>query len=305
MNYSIRLLALLTPLLWGTCSAQLPATPRAISSDSFTTLDAGFVAELDAKRGPKVSYAISYKITKPFDRSVFAEVSFQNPGGNPAEVKLIRPISADEATILLVSPPVQLPMPADLYNVVLRVYSDESRQMLLAEHVQPVQAPVESQSALLGRLYSEVRKTPKFWSMDLAAERWEVGYAKSSAKQEITEHVPEGQTVENWREILTEHNFYAAVDPRVAAHLFIRDMKNKFPSFQVNVLQQSEERVLIEWSQTDATGYGPEHALFLYQAHSRGLHVLQYSHKGPKMDTDLRQRWLDRLLAARLMYTTR
>jgi hypothetical protein len=305
MHYLIRLVSLVAVLVSGPCLSQPSAPPQAVSSDHFTTLDAGFVAELDPKTGPKLSYVISYKITTAFEHPVFAEISFQNPEGSPADVKLTRSISTDDTVVNLRSPPVQLPRPAESYYVVMRVYSDESRQALLTEHIQPVQAAIESQSALLARAYSGVDKTPKFWSMDLAAERWTVGHTDTAANQELIEHVPEGQTVHNWREILTEHNIYTRVDPRAAANRFIEVMRKKFPSFQVKPLRQGAERVLIEWSQTDETGYGPEHAIFLYQLHSRGLHMLQYSRKGPLMDADVRQLWLDRLMAARLMYVTR
>jgi hypothetical protein len=282
--------------------------PTFVTTEHFTTTYGALVVTLDPKLGPTIFYTISYKIIKSFGDKVFCEFEFQNPAADYGYVSSTRYIAADETEFVEKSPSIRAPKPGEIYRITLRVYRDKTKKELLAEHVQPIQAFNADMAEKIWKTLSGA-KVLHYWAMDLASEPWKVGYSQKVEKQEIIEYVFNGETVLNWRELISELNDYTQIDytqsdVRIIVDNYIADMKNKFNSFQFQFLQHDKDRVLIEWWQTDATGYGPEHAFFLFQSHSRGLHTLSYARKGPKMDDELRRKWLERFYAAKLMYVT-
>lgn len=303
------LLILFLALLPGLCYAEANA-PNAVTTEHFTTTGAGFTATLDSKLGPTISYVISYKIIKPFGEKVFCEFEFQNPAEDYEYVSSTRYIAADETEFAEMSPALKIPKQGKIYYITLRIYRDDTKKELLAEHVQPVQAPNTYQNELSSDLWDSVAaKTQglRYWAMDLASEPWKAGHSQKAKDQEVIEYVLDGESVLNWRELITEHNFYTPLDVKAAADNFISSMKLKFPSFQAQVLERDQDRILVEWWQTENTGYGPEHALLLLQSHLRGLYTISsisYAHKGPRMDNELRRKWIERFSAAKLMDVT-
>ena len=97
--------------------------------------------ELKTQQGPSYTYALGYKIVKPFAKKVWAEIEFQNPELGKEPLKATQTITPEDKELLIRSPPVSGLKVSEIYTVVLRVYIDKSKGKLIAEHVQKVQAP--------------------------------------------------------------------------------------------------------------------------------------------------------------------
>lgn len=123
-------LIVLVLLLWG-CVTAGPARP--VQSTHYSTQGAGFVVD-----GSAVKYALTYRITKPFPKPVFAVVEFENPasGGSPLVTDVA--IDAGAQQLDVQSPPLPGIENNRSYATVLRVYSDSGKSSAIAEHRQNV-----------------------------------------------------------------------------------------------------------------------------------------------------------------------
>jgi hypothetical protein len=125
---------------------------------------------------------------------------------------------------------------------------------------------------------------------------WSVGNHAKSARQELTEYVLPGQTVENWKELVTSTVYF---DPRHSVPLgrFVdqihASMSNGCPSLVWNVVRQDDKTVVFEWRDSGCGGFPPQNELDRLTLGPLGVHRLAYAIKlkGP-LSSEQRKEWL-------------
>jgi hypothetical protein len=125
---------------------------------------------------------------------------------------------------------------------------------------------------------------------------WSVGHQAKNARQSLVEYVLPGQTVDNWKELVTSTVYF---DPRHSVPLarFVEQvrasMSNDCPSLVWNVIQQDDKTAIFEWRDAGCGGFPPQTELARLAVGPEGVYRLAYAVKmrGP-LPPDKRKEWL-------------
>lgn len=149
----------------------------------------------------------------------------------------------------------------------------------------------------------------EFISMPFAYEGdtlvWNVGYSVENNVERITEFVRRGQTVENWTELVTLHEFNKAVglksvDEILAAHR--NDLMARCPGSTLEVIQQQPDGVLYELRVVNCEAGADEHGLGRVLNGNSTRFMVQYAVRDTvAMIPERHAEWIDKLLALRIM----
>src|SRR5437867_12518557 len=90
---------------------------------------------------------------------------------------------------------------------------------------------------------------------------WMVGNQQKSASESLTEYVLPGQTVEEWKELLTSTVFYQPVPLAAFVEKIHSSMSNGCPSLVWNVIRQDEKTVVFEWRGAGWGGFEPRNGM--------------------------------------------
>src|SRR5262245_32438968 len=123
---------------------------------------------------------------------------------------------------------------------------------------------------------------------------WTVGHRQSNGVQLLTEYVLPGQSVENWRELVTSHVFSPAVPLPRFVDLLRATLTNGCPSLVWNVIRQDENTLIYEWRDSGCGGWEPQHELGRIRIEGGNLYRLTYAVR-PKapLTPDKRTAWLE------------
>lgn len=109
---------------------------------------------------------------------------------------------------------------------------------------------------------------------------WTIGNRQQSSKQILTEYVLPGQTVDNWKELVTSTVF---VDPEHAVPLakFVdrihTSMAAGCPSLVWNVVRQDEKMMIFEWHDSGCGGFAPQAEIDRVATGTQGVYRLAYA----------------------------
>ena len=142
---------------------------------------------------------------------------------------------------------------------------------------------------------------PERWQVDFATERWHFVSNSQNRNSRIIERVPEGQTGENWKEIVTDQ-FIPGRFPTTSYFIQVdlSDLRRVVDGFQSAVIYDTGAEALYEWWHPDSGKWPAEHQLTLVKYYPTGILTLAYARKGPRMDEATRSKWIERLKNAKL-----
>ena len=122
---------------------------------------------------------------------------------------------------------------------------------------------------------------------------WTVGNHQRNARQSLTEYVLPGQTVENWKELVTSTVFSQPIPLAAFMEKLHASMSQGCPSLVWNVIQQDEKTVVFEWRDAGCGGFEPQNELDRVTIEQGRVYRLAYAAKvqGP-LAPERRTAWL-------------
>ena len=108
---------------------------------------------------------------------------------------------------------------------------------------------------------------------------WTVGHQQRNEVQSLTEYVLPGQTVENWRELVTSTVHFQPVPVARLVDEIHRLMSKDCPSLIWNVIRQDERTIVFEWRDAGCGGYEPQAEIDRVTIEKDGLYRLAYAVK--------------------------
>ena len=139
---------------------------------------------------------------------------------------------------------------------------------------------------LAGAMVAASPDTPKF-----DGRAWTVGHQQRNDQQSITEYVLPGQTVDNWKELVTSEVFFKSMPVAVAVKMFEAKLSRGCPSLVFKVIRQDEQTAVIEWRDSGCGGFEPSSELARFALEKDGLYRLAYSVKG-SLRSEKRKDWM-------------
>jgi hypothetical protein len=137
-------------------------------------------------------------------------------------------------------------------------------------------------------------------ALQLDGRQW-VAVQKSALRRSgadyIKEYLPPGQTVTDWKEILTVQEFSTAMAKRpITARdfegAFLNDLKKDNAHVDSNLLSESDHDLLFTWKAASDTKLGNEEGLVRVSERPQGIGVIQYTSRDPMADEQLKK-WQD------------
>ncbi len=120
---------------------------------------------------------------------------------------------------------------------------------------------------------------------------WTVGHQQQNGKQSLIEYVLPGQTVENWKELVTSSLFFQPVPVAPFVEKLHASLAQGCPSLVWNMIRQDEKTVIYEWRDSGCGGFEATSELARVTIERGGLYRLAYSVKGP-LTAERRKQWL-------------
>lgn len=122
---------------------------------------------------------------------------------------------------------------------------------------------------------------------------WVVGHQQRNANESLTEYVLPGQTVDNWRELVTSTVHFQPVPVERLVDEIHTLMSKDCPSLVWNVVRQDQRTIIFEWRDSGCGGDEPQAELDRITIEKDGLYRLAYAvkMKGP-VPADRRKQWL-------------
>jgi len=139
------------------------------------------------------------------------------------------------------------------------------------------------------------------WRIFVGNEHWYRGTQSRTRNSHLLEFVPEGQTVENWKEIITDAfipGHFSTTTDFVRANL--SDLRTVVDGFQSTIISDTGNEALYEWWHPDSGKWPAEHQISRVKYYPNGMLTLSYARKGPKMDDATRTKWIERISTAPL-----
>jgi hypothetical protein len=122
---------------------------------------------------------------------------------------------------------------------------------------------------------------------------WTVGHQQKNARQTLTEYTLPGQTVENWKELVTSSVFPQPVPIAPFVEKLRSSLSQGCPSLVWNTIRQDERTAVFEWWDAGCGGYPPTYEMDRVTIEQDGLFRLAYAVKvnGP-LAPERRKEWL-------------
>ena len=123
---------------------------------------------------------------------------------------------------------------------------------------------------------------------------WTVGHRQSNGVQTLTDYVLPGQSVEDWRELITSHVFSPAVPLPKFVERLRATLSNGCPSLVWNVIRKDESTLIYEWRDSGCGGWEPQHELGRIRIENGNLYRLTYAVRAKAPWTpEKRTTWLE------------
>jgi hypothetical protein len=120
---------------------------------------------------------------------------------------------------------------------------------------------------------------------------WTVGNQQRNEMRSITEYVLPGQTVDNWKELVTSEVFFKPIPMKAFVEKLHASLAQGCPSLTWNVIRQDEKTAFVEWRDSGCGGFEPTSELARLTIEPGGLYRLAYSVKG-SLKTERRKQWM-------------
>jgi hypothetical protein len=122
---------------------------------------------------------------------------------------------------------------------------------------------------------------------------WTIGNQQKNARQILTEYVLPGQTVQNWKELVTSTVFPQPVPVAPFVERLRAFLSQGCPSLVWNPIRQDERTAIFEWWDAGCGGFEPTYEMDRVTIEKDGLFRLAYAIKvkGP-LAPERRKEWL-------------
>jgi hypothetical protein len=132
---------------------------------------------------------------------------------------------------------------------------------------------------------------------------WKVGNSQDvPGKGNIVEFIQEKENINAWTKIATiqflENNNNT---PSSVVSTLEKSMKKKCQNVKWNILEESSNSVLYEWSLSKCSTLENQHELSRFLKGNDGLHRVAYTEKGFMMSAKTRNYWIDKLSKAQVI----
>ncbi len=133
--------------------------------------------------------------------------------------------------------------------------------------------------------------------------KWTLGFEHEDEGSWLKEYVLDGQSVDNWTELVTEQ-FFPDSQPKATARQFMESFVEKIhkasPKVVFQVLSEADTDVLFQWQIKGDPNNQDQFELDRIVSGRTGLHFLHYVIK-PTMSDAQRTKWMDLLKAAKVV----
>jgi len=122
---------------------------------------------------------------------------------------------------------------------------------------------------------------------------WTIGHQQKGARQSLTEYVLPGQTVDNWKELITSTFFAQPVPITPFVERLRVSLSQGCSSLVWNAIRQDEKTAIFEWWDAGCGGFEPTYEIDRVAIEKDGLYRLAYAAKikGP-LGPERRKEWL-------------
>ena len=131
------------------------------------------------------------------------------------------------------------------------------------------------------------------------SRKWKLGWsAPPSASMLMQEFVLDGETVENWTELVTVQ-FFPGMQKIVSQEVFIAGQKLQLlklcPSLVWNNIRVSDRDSMYEWSVKGCSGIKDQSEIARVARTDEGIHVWHYAVKKEEIPIATREEWIKNL----------
>ncbi len=125
---------------------------------------------------------------------------------------------------------------------------------------------------------------------------WKIGNSQGTKHYSIMEFIPEGDDIQNWKELFTVQNFtgrWGESSPEETMNaLKAKREKNCPGTTQWNVIDKNKDSILFEWQAKPCLGWPEQHeiARILYGKYNRWY--LRYTAKVYQLPQETRAKWV-------------
>jgi len=135
---------------------------------------------------------------------------------------------------------------------------------------------------------------------------WKIGnYSEVRNKYTITEFIPEGDDINNWKELFTVQNFAKSRGDSSAEKTLDALKANREKmcpgATEWNVIQKDKDSILYEWHAKPCLGWPEQHEIARIIDGKYNRFFLHYAAKVHELPPDTRTKWIDRLTEAAIV----
>lgn len=125
---------------------------------------------------------------------------------------------------------------------------------------------------------------------------WKAVWGKKTASDLTIEYVPDGDNLNNWKELITSQLFYGmqTASPKEFADTFMSTLNGKGYQGVVTVYETTPKRQIFEF-QIKQPADQIQDVIINVTTGKNGMYVLQYAVKKPDMGQETRKQWIERL----------
>jgi len=243
--------------------------------------------------GLELHYTLSLEPSKPIEQPTKLKVTFQNPEDKSKPLVATQEVAAGAISIKIESPPIWGLRPRNAYEVVVRAY--DSAGTLLGTHRQLIQSMIDTRRLERGKAQVDV---PERWNFTFDSRQWQLGSQSADREGAVREYVLNGQTVENWSELVTSLYLAGNVAPRALFEQFRRDLSRGCPSLRVSIIEESAENIIFEWQHEGCQGFPAQHEIRRIARGQTGTLTLSFVEKTRQLTPDKRAIWISIIKAA-------
>lgn len=283
----------------GTLQDRNTADPRPAESTYFRTQRGGFVV-----RQGYAGYLVEIEVIKKPRRTLYTRAILQNPLDPLIPFVYEHFIDGGTGSTILGHGPVMGLKLDETYTVELILYQDKDRKKEIDRLTQPVRSYVDTSGPTL-KVSDQLalkslakREVPERWKFTFDSRSWQLGHQNTDDMASLREYVLQGETVENWSELVSSLLLTTDMAPRALVAVFNERGSKDCPSYRSATLEESATDILFEWRHKGCRGYPAQHELKRITRVERGLLVLSYVMKTEQLPDEKRSAWLAILRAA-------
>jgi hypothetical protein len=138
---------------------------------------------------------------------------------------------------------------------------------------------------------------------DFDGREWHVGYSVEAEIQRVTEFVLPGETVDNWKELVTTQAFPGAQKEKSADEIALglkQVTLGRCPKAMWRVIHQDKDESLYEWQTTRCRGYDNQYEVAKIIRGRTAIYRVAYTNRKLPISDELRNRWLELIRGAKL-----